>query len=92
MELVVLLGWVLLSVLAGRYAKSKGYGFATTFIASLLLSPVLGFLSVAVRSPRADVVESQAIASGEVKKCGSCAELVKAEAIKCRFCGEALAA
>ncbi len=44
------------------------------------------------RKPVAKEVERQAIQLGDMKKCSTCAELVKAEAVKCRFCGEALAA
>lgn len=89
---VFLFLWVLFSILAGQFAKRRGFGFVATFLLSLILSPLIGFISVAVRKPKTAEVERQAIQSGEMKKCSACAELVKAEASKCRFCGEALAA
>ena len=32
------------------------------------------------------VLDHQALYSGELKKCPACAELIKTEANKCRFC------
>jgi uncharacterized membrane protein YGL010W len=90
MEIFLVL-WIVFSVLAGRYAKRKGFGFAATFVMSLIISPLIGFASVAVRKPVVAEMEREALATGEVKKCPACAELVKFEASKCRFCGEALA-
>ena len=34
--------------------------------------------------------DEEALDRGELRKCPSCAELVKAEAIKCRHCGDTL--
>ena len=37
-----------------------------------------------------DAVEAQALERGARKKCPSCAELVRVEATRCRFCGDRL--
>lgn len=90
MELVIL--WVVLSAMAGMYASSKGLSGIAHFVGSLLFSPLLGFLSAAIASPNKKVIETRLISSGENKKCPHCAEIIKAEARVCRFCGREVAA
>ena len=69
--------WIFLSILVGAFASSKkrsGFGW---FFLSLIISPLIGFIIVAIAGlPR-----------GELKKCPNCAEQVKSEAKVCRFCG-----
>lgn len=50
MEIVI--PWIVLSVLAGVFAYRRGFGFAFTFVISMALSPIVGFISVFVRNPR----------------------------------------
>lgn len=88
--LVVLVLWGFFCVLVGNYAQRKGFDRATNTVLAVFFSPLLMFLIVASRSARPAAVELAAIQSGSARKCPSCAELVKAEAVKCRYCGSEL--
>ena len=81
----IFLLWILLSIVVGAYASSKKVrlgGFGGFFI-SLIFSPIIGFIAVALTKPDDNAI----IDSGEMKKCPQCAELVKKDALVCRFCG-----
>ncbi len=78
-----LLLWAGLSALVGVYAQKKSGRFWVGFITSLFLSPLLGFIAVAVSK----VDEKQLMEKGGMKKCPDCTELVKQDARKCKHCG-----
>lgn len=78
--------WFALAMLVGVYANSKGrFGFGY-FLLALLLSPLIGFIIVAVLDPAKAELEQKAISQGDMKKCPDCAELVKKEARICKHC------
>ncbi len=51
MWIVILVLWILFSVVAGTVARNKGRSFAGFFFLSLLLSPVIGLIVIAVLKP-----------------------------------------
>lgn len=65
MWVAIVLGWIILSILAGVGAKNKGKNFAGYFFLSLVLSPLVGLIAMAVAKPSEDqsrvIVESREV-------------------------------
>jgi hypothetical protein len=84
-ELIILA--MILGLIPAYIAKGKGYSFAKWWIfGTLLFIPALVRIIMFVK--QRDVPASS---SGQ-KKCPYCAEIVKKEAVICRFCQNKLAA
>lgn len=91
MTMFMFLGWLILAILVGVYANTKGRSGVGFFLLAVILSPLIGFIIALVISPVKGVIEANAIQSGDMKKCPDCAELVKAEAKICKHCRAELA-
>jgi hypothetical protein len=81
----IFLFWFILSLIVGAQASAKGRSGFGFFLLSMILSPLIGFLIALISK---DLSNDDKLQSGELKKCPSCAELVKREAIKCKHCGD----
>jgi Na+/H+-dicarboxylate symporter len=86
-----IIAWLIFAVLVGVYASSKGRSGFGFFLIAALLSPLIGFIIALVVSPIGSKVEQNALEAGDMKKCPSCAELVKIEAKLCKHCRTELA-
>lgn len=81
----IFLFWFFLSCIAGYVGGNKGHSGFGFFLLSLFLSPLIGLTwALVVKDKSAE----QELKAGTNKKCHACAEIIKSEAYKCRFCGE----
>lgn len=87
MEYFVVL--VLFGAVTAVVAKNKGRSAFGWFLIGVLLGPI-GLILALVVSKNLAAIEHEALSSGAAKKCPFCAELIKQEAIVCRFCGREL--
>ncbi len=78
-ELVILVAYLLLAYGAMIYADRKGRSRLGFFFLALFLTPIVAFVLIAVGPSNPERMG--------LRKCPQCAEWVKHEALKCRFCG-----
>lgn len=86
--LIWIVGAVAVAIIAGR----RGRDGIRWFALAALISPLLAGILVFLLPSRIEGATAASIERGTGKKCPACAEVVRIEALKCRFCGSALSA
>src|SRR5438067_23776 len=77
---------LLLGLIPAMIASSKGRSFFGWYVYGVLLF-LIALVHALLLRPDVKHVEARAIAEDGRRKCPHCAELIKREALVCRYCG-----
>jgi hypothetical protein len=88
MEIIII--WISLSLIAAVIAKNKGRSGIGFLLLALILSPLIGVIAALVANPNVARVEQDNIRLERGKRCPFCAEIIKRQAVVCRYCGREL--
>lgn len=86
--LLALAFWLFCGVIAAVIAEARRRSVIAWALLGFIFGP-FAIILVAVL-PTVTPTEHELLRTGNLKKCPDCAELVKAEANKCRYCGAPL--
>ena len=85
--------WLLFGFVGALAAQSKERSGLGWFLIGLLFGPFVFLVFLLPSKTEQQVKDAQLTgAAGEYRKCPMCAEVVRKEAIKCRYCGSELTA
>ena len=88
MEFII---WISIAIATAIVASNKGRGGLTWFLIGFVTGPVGLLISLVIKKDE-KTMELDTILSGTRIKCPFCAEIIKSEAVVCRFCNRDLQA
>lgn len=80
--------WLGFAFFVASVAKNRGWSFGGFLALAIFLSPLVAGIIVALIGENRTVLEQQSILSGDFKKCPDCGELIKGDAVVCKYCGK----
>jgi len=80
---------LILAIIGGSVNISKGRSYGEGFVLGLFLG-IIGLIIVAILPNNTTVLEQSKLVDGSGRKCPYCAEIIKPEAVVCRYCGKEL--
>lgn len=81
--------WLLCGMLAAGIYSNKGGSGLLGFLVGAIFGPI-GVIIALVSKGDQSALERRELTNGTMKKCPSCAELVRSEATVCKHCGREL--